>query len=84
MRGSYRYMHLRSSGIAVISILDDRRLICRFRRSNYKCPCFAGQLPRDDAGYTVNGINGVGMISDAVAESDLITKYLPSGSIIVT
>lgn len=33
--------------------------------------------------YVVNGINGVGMISDAVAESDLITKYLPAGSIIV-
>lgn len=35
-------------------------------------------------GCMVNGINGVGMISDAMAESDLITKYLPSGGIIVT
>lgn len=29
-----------------------------------------------NVGCTVNGINGVGMISVAMAESDLITKYV--------
>lgn len=40
-------------------------------------------IPHSDAGCTINGINGVGMISDDVTESDLITKYLPSGCIIM-
>lgn len=39
--------------------------------------------PYSDAGCMINGINGVGMISDDVTESDLIIKYLPPSGIIV-
>lgn len=69
---------------AWFAISADQIRVSLFR---YEWTCMSQQgvaqsvIPYSDAGCTINGINGVGMISDDVAESDLIIKYLPSGCI---